>query len=383
MLKVALVHDYLKEYGGAERVLEALAEIFPKAIVFVAYYNPTSLGKHKERFKSWDIRTSFLQKIPSQLLSPLKFLSPLAFEQFNLAEFDLVISSSAAYFAKAAITKPESLHLSYIHTPPRYLYGYTTAFDLNKNPLIKFGATFLNHFMRMVDYEVSQRPDILIANSKNVASRIKKFYRRDSVVIYPPVDIKRLTINDLRLTKKKYFLVHGRLDKHKRVDLIIKTFNKLNLPLKISGGGAELEFLKKIAGKNVEFLGEVEESKLPQVYASAKAVIVSTEDEDFGIVPVEAFASGTPVIAIREGGFLETIIEGKTGEFFPRKDIPKSEWTEELLIDSLSKLVEHFDPKKYAEDELRKHAGKFSKERFKKEILELVSTHFASRTKEF
>src|SRR3989344_304472 len=209
-MKVALAHDYLREYGGAERVLEALHEIFPSAPLYTAYYNPKGLGENGKRFNSWDIRTSWFQHFPfaNKLLSPFRIFGPLMFESFNLSEFDLVISSSSAtHLAKSVITKPETLHISYIHTPPRFLYGYTTSFNYKKHWWTYIGGEIINHFMRIYDFEVSQRPDILVANSKNIAARIQKFYRRDSVVIYPPVDLSEI---HLKKTKEEYFLVLSR-----------------------------------------------------------------------------------------------------------------------------------------------------------------------------
>src|SRR3990167_8443495 len=196
-MKVALVHDYLKEYGGAERVVEALHEIFPEAPLYTAYVNLEVMGESGKRFKDWDIRSSWLQKIPlaNKLVSPFRIFAPMMFESFDLSEYDVVISSCAIYFSKAVITKPEALHLSYIHTPPRYLYGYTTSFNYKKNPITRVLGELANHFLRIYDFEVSQRPDILVANSKNIQARIKKFYRRESVVIYPPVDIKLFAVS--------------------------------------------------------------------------------------------------------------------------------------------------------------------------------------------
>ncbi len=360
-MKVALVHDYLREYGGAEKVVEVLHELFPEAPLFTAYVNFPGLGIHQNKFKSWDIRTSWLQRLPfaNRLLSPMRVFAPLMFEGFDLKKYDLVISSSAVYFAKGVITKPEALHISYIHTPPRYLYGFTTAYDFKKNPFIKFAASILNHFLRIYDFESSQRPDILVANSKNTAARIKKFYRRDAEVIYPPVDLSEF--RDLPKEKEEYFLSLSRLDRNKRVSTIIEAFNQLNLPLKIVGDGRERESLKKLASGNIEFLGSVRDEERVKLLAGAKALILAAEDEDFGITSVEAQAAGTPVIALRAGGYQETVIEGKTGVFF-----------EKPTPDSLMNAVKNFDPQKFKASDLKKNAQKFSKDRFKKEMLELI-----------
>lgn len=350
-MKVALVHDYLREYGGAERVLEVLHEIWPQAPVFVAYYNPQAVG---DRFKGWDVHTSWLQRVPfaNKLVSPFRIFAPMIFESFDLSEYDLVISSCNVYFAKAAITKPEALHISYIHTPPRYLYGYTTSYNYKKNPITRVLGELINHILRLYDFETSQRPDILVANSKNVQARIKKFYRRDSVVIYPPVDIKKPKTKNSRL----YYLTVGRLVRGKGVDVILEACIKLGLSLKVVGTGPELNNLKH--SSNIEFLGQVSDEELTKLYAGAKATIVASEDEDFGIVPVESMACGTPVIAPKAGGFLETVIDGKTGVLYE--------------TGHLTEAIQKFAKLKFNPADCQKQAQKFGKVRFKKEILELV-----------
>ncbi|QQG43020.1 MAG: glycosyltransferase [Candidatus Daviesbacteria bacterium] len=372
-MQVALVHDYLKEYGGAERVVEVLAETFPEAPLYTAYYDLNGLGKHRDRFKNWTIKSSFLQWIPGagRLISPLRLLAPKIFESFNLSDYDVVISSCNVYFSKAVKTNSKQLHISYIHTPPRYLYGYTTSFNYKKNPLVRIVAEIMNHFLRIVDFTVSQQPDILVANSKNVAERIKKFYRRDSIVIYPPVEIAKVTtiVRTLAKVKKSYFLSVGRLVKGKGIDVIVKTCAKLGLPLKVVGTGPELNNLQKILdredNKTIEFLGQVSDEQLPKLYAGAIATIVASEDEDFGIVPVESMAVGTPVIAVKAGGFLETVVDGKTGQFFNNATIVE-----------LMKVLQDFDPAKYRAEDCKKQAEKFSKERFQKEIRELIKKNW-------
>ncbi len=389
-MRVAIVHDYLIEYGGAERVVEALHEIFPDAPIYTAYLDLEGLGFHKDEIKSWNINTSWMQNFPfaRKLISPFRIFAAKTFESFDLSEFDLVISSCNTYFSKAIKVKSGCLHISYIHTPPRYLYGFTTSFNYKKHLWTRVLGELMNHFLRIKDFETSQRPNILIANSRNVEQRIKKFYKRDSVVIYPPVDtlsflrkqesrtqlapgsrIRTLTLpGTLRpsvfksgMTEKKYYLSVSRLVRGKGVDIIIRACSKLNLPLKVVGTGPELETLKKIAGKSIEFLGGVDDVELAKLYQGAKALIVASEDEDFGITAVESQAAGTPVIAVAAGGYLETIVKGKTGEFF-----------KEASVESLAEVLEKFDYKQYKSEDCQKQAEKFSKERFKKEILELV-----------
>lgn len=359
-MKVALVHDYLREFGGAERVVEVLHEIFPDAPLYTAYYNPKSLGSHADRFKGWDIKTSWIQHIPlaNKLVSPFRILAPSIFNGFNLDEYDLVISSSSIYFAKNINTKGK--HIAYIHTPPRYLYGYTTSFNYKKNIFTKVIGELMNHVLRIWDFEASQKPDILVANSKNVQNRIKKFYRRDSEIVYPPIDTDRFK-SAQTAAKGDYYLSIGRLVRGKGTEVIVEACTRTKVSLKVAGTGPQLEYLKQIAGKNVEFLGSVTDMEAAALYANAKATIVASEDEDFGIVPVESMASGTPVIAPKAGGFLETVIGGKTGEFFSP-----------VSVDALEKALKNFDSSKYSYDDCIKQAQKFSKNEFKAGILQIV-----------
>jgi len=371
-MRVALAHDYLREYGGAERVLEALHEVFPTAPIFTAYVNLDAMGENGKRFKGWRIIPSWFQKSPfaNRLLSPFRIFGPMMFESFDLSKYDLVISSSSAtHLAKAVITKPETLHISYIHTPPRFLYGYVTSFNYKKHWWTKIGGEIINHFMRLYDFEVSQRPDILVANSKNIQQRIKKFYRRDSIVIYPPVDLTEIP---LKKNKENYFLVLNRLVRGKGTEIIVEVATKLNLPLKVAGTGPELNNLKKKASKNVQFLGWVSDEERVKLLSNAKALIVAAEDEDFGITSIEAQAAGTPVIAPASGGFLETVIDNKTGLLYGGSGMV----TVDSLVEALQKFSARGGPASGWDPEtLRKNAANFSKEKFKKEILELVKDH--------
>lgn len=394
-MKVALVHDYLNEYGGAERVLEALCEIWPKAPIYTSFYKKGSTAY--ERFKTKDIRTSWAQKVPffaSYLHSPLRFLAPLIWGSFDFSGYDVVITSASWYitkgvalakppFAKASSGKP--IEVCYCHTPPRYLYGYATAADYKHNFFKRVYALVVNHFMRVYDYEAAQRVDYFVANSREVQARIKKFYRRESKVIYPPIDVKQFTVNSLQLTDKKqtvnrepstvYFLTVSRLSAAKNTDVIVQVCAKLGLPLKVVGTGKEFESLKKLAEEHlggekstIEFLGEVNDQELTDLYRNCRALIFAASQEDFGIVPVEAMAAGKPVIALAEGGVLETVVDaipagkGKgTGVYFD----PATTGSLTLAINNFVSLEKkgYFDPKF-----IRAHAQKFSKERSKREI---------------
>ena len=387
--KVAIVHDYLREYGGAERVVEDLHELFPEAPVYTAYLNPEGLGIHWEMLKNWDIRTSWMIKFPgiNKLLSAFRVFAPLTFEMFDLSEYDVVISSANVYFSTAVITKPETLHIAYIHTPAKMLYGYTTSYNYKKHWWTRIGGELANHFLRIYDFEIAQRPDILVANSKNVAARIKKFYRREAEVIYPGVDVSKGMLSgkptQASLARgggkvRNYYLCVNRLTRGKGTEIVVAACTKLNLPLKVAGSGLELERLRKIAGPTIQFLGHVSDSEKEKLYGGAIALIVATEQEDFGMTPPEAYAGGTPVIAARVGGYLETVVEGKTGQFFEvSADLgAKNIYVDTPSVNNLVAVLEKFDPKKYKPEDLKKQAEKFSKENFKKGILELVEKNF-------
>ncbi len=365
-MKIALIHDYIKEYGGAERVLEALHEIWPEAPVFTTVYLPEFLGPHKARFMDWDIRTSWMQKIPfvEKLISPIRLITPWYFDNIDFRKFDVIITSATgAYFPNLIVRSASTLHICYCHTPPRYLYGYPTARNWQNSILGRFAAGFFNHFLRQWDFVSYQRPDYIISNSEEVKRRIQKFYRRDAVVIYPPVDIQ-ITDNRQQITKKRnYYLAGGRLARAKRIDLAIEACNKLKLPLKVFGRGfADYDSeLKRIAGPTVEFLGEVSENELYELYLGAKALIYPSEQEDFGIMPVEAMSAGIPVIALYQGGVKETVTDGKTGVFF-----------DESTVESVIGAIKRLNKLKINPDDCIEQAKKFSKERFKKEIVKFI-----------
>lgn len=328
-IKVALVHDYLREYGGAERVLEALHQIFPEAPVYTAFVDEQAMGENWQRFAGWEIRQSQMTRLPlyKQLFSPLRILAKWAFEQFDLQTYDLVISSSNAYFAKAVRARP-GRHICYCHTPPRVLYGYSAKSNWQANPYTRFAGNILNHFVRQQDWQAAHNPDLMIANSQETALRIQKFYKRSSVVVPPPVTLvdqaqeffAQLTpaaLQRLQAHKaKSYYLYVNRLALSKHPELAVHTANQLRLPLKVVGTGAMLPDLQAMAGPTVEFVGGVSDLELTKLYQEAKALLYPSQDEDFGMVPVEAMAYGTPVIAHRSGGPLETVQAGVNGIFF-------------------------------------------------------------------
>lgn len=360
-MKIALVHDYLREYGGAERVVETLHEMWPEAPLYTSFVDWPSFAKAPagkvDLFKSWDIRTSWVQHywFIKKFISPLRFLAPKIWESFDLSDYDVVISSSGWFMCRGVIVKKPAVHICYIHHPPRNLYGYATGSDLQKYWVVRAYATVVNFFLRHYDFETAQKVDYFIANSKETARRVKKFYRRESVVIYPPISNCQFPISK---KKREYFLSVGRLTYSKRVDLAIAACNRLKLPLKVVGAGKEEEALRAIAGPTAEFLGSVADSALAELYAGAKALIFCALDEDFGMVPVESMAHGTPVIALAQGGVVETVLDGKTGVLF-------HEPTMESLVGAIGKFGR--SGRDWG-DQCRKQAEKFGKERFKKEM---------------
>jgi len=363
-MKVALVHDYLYEYGGAERVLETLHEMFPDAPVYTGYYFPETMP---ENFKSWNIRTSKLQKVP--FLKNFKiwfvYFLPWCFEQFDLSEYDLIISS-VSFAAKGVITHPNQTHICYCHTPPRFLWGLNT--QMKRGWLVKKATEFLNIFFRKWDFAASQRVDHFVANSMTVQKRIKDFYQRDSEVIYPACRIASdYQYSEALKTElgsdipQNYFLVASRLYKQKHVDLIVEAFNVLNLPLVILGRGNEENYLKSIAKQNIKFVGFVSEKIFPLYCAHCRALITASENEDFGMTPPEVNGFGKPAIAHNSGGHTETVIDGLTGILF-----------DDLTVESIIKAIRRFEESKFEAEKIRENAKRFSIDQFKSKINSLV-----------
>ncbi len=368
-MKIAIVHDYIKEYGGAERVLETLLELYPEADIFTSVYLPSFLGPHEERFKSFKIETSPAQYLPfkAKLISPLRIIAPFLFRSFDFSGYDVVIVSQTGGYFPNSINKKTAVQICYCHTPPRYLYGYATAREWKKKAVFRFLGETINHFLRMTDFKSAQNADYFLANSENVRQRIKKFYRKDSTVVYPPVDIPNLNTK-YQTPNTKYYLAGGRLARPKHIDIIVEAFSKNGLPLKVfgkafAGYGDELKSKIKNQKSNIEFLGEISEEEKHKLMASAKAFIFASEDEDFGITPVEAMALGVPVIAYKSGGVLETVVDGKTGLFF-----------KDLSVESLNKAIEQFKKTKFDGSFIKQYSQKFSKERFKDEIKNFVNS---------
>ena len=363
--RIALVHDYLREYGGAERVLEALHSLYPDAPVFTAFIDKHSMGIHWQRFSDWNLQTTWMQKIPgiTKFFSPLRVLAPSAFRALDLSTFDVVISSSNAYFAKA-VKVPNGVHICYCHTPPRALYGYSTMSDWKSRKLTRYGGAILNHFLRIFDFKMAQEVDLFIANSCETARRIRKFYRRDSTVVHPPVGlVEQAQAATQSSAQREYFLYVNRLAYAKHPELAVAVCTKLELPLIVVGEGVIRPELEAQAGPTVTFKGAVDDTELRTLYAGAAALLYPVEDEDFGIVPIEALASGTPVIAHASGGPLETLTDGETGILF-------SELTEE----GLEKAVARFKQTTWKQEKLRAAAQRYLLSTFKDGITKVVAT---------
>ncbi len=373
-MKVALVHDQLREFGGAERVLVALKKIFPKAEIFTTTFNLESLGSHKELIKNWKVNVSWFGKIPflNRFYSPFRFLTPLIWESFDFSKYDLVISSSGSWMSKGIKTKKPTVNISYIHHPPRYLYGYETAVEWQKYWIVRIYAYIVNHFLRIWDFQSSQRPNYLIANSEETKKRIEKFYRRDSIVIYPPVKIpihpKGVQPQPRSIHPKgDYYLTISRLAKAKHIDILIKAANQMKFNLRIVGAGRDEEYLRSIAGKTIEFLGNVTDQEFKNLFSNAKAFLFSSRDEEFGIAAVEAMGYGLPVIAFNSGGIPEYVNNGINGFLFDQLDssglINKIKKFEKLNKEQLIEMKK----------EARKTAEKFSEENFRKNIIKFIS----------
>ncbi|MDZ7586364.1 MAG: glycosyltransferase, partial [Patescibacteria group bacterium] len=357
-------------------VLEVLAEMFPEAPIYTAFFRK---GEAYERFKNRDIRVSWAHHIPffsTKLHSPLRFLAPLIWESFDFKGYDLVISSASWYITKGVLTGPETVHISYIHTPPRYLYGFETSIDWQKYWPLRLYARVVNHFLRGYDFAAAQRPDVLIANSENTRRRIQKFYCRDATVVYPPVSLEGCDPSNYKMkgshpsdhpSDRGYFLIVSRVVGGKGLEMAVKACTELGLPLKVVGEAAgwsgEMKRLKRLAGYRIEFLGSVSDEKLIELYSGAKAFLATARDEDFGMTVVEAQLCGTPVIAYRGGGYLETVVEGKTGIFF-----------NEYSVRGLKKAINQFSIQYsvFSIPEIKKHTRKFSKERFVRQMNDVI-----------
>jgi glycosyltransferase involved in cell wall biosynthesis len=359
-IRTAIAHDQLTLAGGvagSEKVLAAIKQLFPSAPVYTTLYNPEKIAQH---FKDWDIRPSFIQKLPAanKLYQMYLPLMPTAVEQLNFDGYDLVISSHHSVI-KGIITSPDTLHICYCHSPMRYAWDlyhlYLEKDDVKKwqKPLIPW----LMNYLRTWDRVSADRVDEFIANSNHVARRIKKYYRREATVIYPPVETSRFVPTH---KKEDFYLMVGRMVAYKRHDLAIEAFNKNGRDLIIVGDGPERSRLENKAKSNIKFLGRQPDDIVLDYLQRCKGFIFPGE-EDFGITPVEAMACGKPIIAYAKGGALETVIEGVTGIFFT-----------DATADSLNEAILLSEKVAWSSEQIALHASLFSQERFNKEIRSFV-----------
>lgn len=360
-MKVAIVHDWLTIYGGSESIIRILHDIFPDAPIYTSVYDKKNMP---EDFAKMDIRPSLLQKYPFAKKMYTKYLPfmPRAFEQFDLSEYDLVISSNTSC-SKGVITGANTLHICYCNTPMRYGWDFYHEYIRDKGKAAKLLISCMMKKIRIWDRLSADRVDLFIANSCNVARRIKKHYRRDSHVIYPPVRTEMFCKGE---KQGDYYLAVSRLVPYKRIDLLVDTFNELGLPLVIIGDGSEAKCLKKKAKGNIKFLGRLEDDMVLKYMQECKAFLFPGE-EDFGITPIEAQACGRPVIAYGKGGAMETVVSEKTGVFFS-----------EQTVESLKEAVLSFEGMQFDADEIVEHAAKFSETRFRKELEEYIRTQYAA-----
>jgi glycosyltransferase involved in cell wall biosynthesis len=353
--QVALVHDWLNQLGGAEYVLETLVRMFPAAPVYTSMYAP---DKMPPAYRTWDIRTTFMQRLPGVTRRHQAYMPvyPLAFGRIDLSGRDLILSNKSG-FCHGVRPPRNARHVCYCLAPTRFLWQYESyaareslgkAVDLALRPLL--GP------LRRWDYDAAQRVDHFIAISQEIQGRIRRYYRRESVVIYPPVDVSRFCVAGNGDGPGDYFLAGGRLIPYKRTDLVVAACSELGLRLLVFGDGRDRAALERLAGPSVTFLGRVPSDELVRLYAGARAFIFPGQ-EDFGIAPLEAQAAGRPVIAFAGGGSLETVIAGETGEFFG-----------EQTVESLKTVLERFDPAAYDPAACRRNAERFREERFVEEL---------------
>lgn len=362
-LKVAIVCDWLTTMGGAERVVLELHKMFPKAPIYTSSYSPERMPL----FKDADVHTGFIQILPYSTKHQLwPVLRRHYFERLELDEYDLVISSSGAEAKAVKVTK--GIHINYCHSPTQYYWvrpdeymSANTAGGIGLlNPVWRFGLKLLKPWMKRWDYLAAQKPDYILANSTAVKERIDKFYNRDSKVVYPPVDIERFKTDD-KIIKRSGLVIAGRQVHHKRFDLAVQACSELGVELRVIGDGPEHERLKSMAGSTIKFLGRVSDEELIKQFQSAEGYIFPQED-DFGIVAVEAMAAGTPVVAYKAGGALDTVEEGKTGVFFEKQS-----------VSSLSKAILRASKENWDYNGIAKNAAKFSSINFETELRDFIT----------
>ena len=370
-LKVAIVCDWLTGTGGAERVVKELHQMYPQATIFTSQYNRASkVWYNNDWFGEADIRTSWLQKLPKRLKKFLPVLRAFYFNRLDLSDYDLVLSSSGAE-AKGVRTGPKTLHICYLHAPTHYYwsrydeYIANPGFPRGLNWLAKLGLRLLVEPLRRWDRLAAKQPDIILANSTHTQSMIKKYYKRDSTVVFPPVETSRFKSSGKPETRHG-FVVAGRQTPYKRIDLAVAACTELKVPLIVIGNGPDHRRLEKMAGRNVTFLTSTGDEAMAQHFQTALAFLFPTNIEDFGVTAVEAMAAGAPVIAYKKGGPLDYITP-KTGLFF-----------EKQTVASLVAAIESFNPSRYDAGEIAAFAEQFSVATFVKTMRAIIDASLAT-----
>lgn len=352
-MKVAIVHDWLVTYAGADRVVDQLHQLFPNAPIYTLVYDKAKMPK---QFESYDIRTTYVQKIPfaTKLYKSMLTLMPRAFEQLDLSEYDLVISSCSSC-SKGVITRSDAVHICYCHTPIRYVWDFYYTYLQNAGWLKRRLMPGMIHRVRIWDRLAADRVDHFVANSRYIAKRIEKYYRRDAQVIYPGVHINEY---DIQEQPEDYYLMVGRMTYYKRCDIAVQACTALNKRLIVVGRGDEEKKLRAMAGASVSFTGALSDEEIKKLYLGAKAFLFPGE-EDFGITPVEAQSAGCPVLAFGRGGATETVLDGQTGLMF-----------EQQTVEAMQACIQRFEEKgvSFTRQQIREHSKKFSEERFRDEI---------------
>lgn len=363
--KIAIVCDWLTNMGGAENVVLAMHETFPEAPIYTSTYVPEKMPA----FRDIDVRTTYLQKLPKPLRKLHKLLPALrvkAFQKLDLSEFDIILSSSSAESKQVRKTRPGQVHICYCHTPIRYYWSHYD--EYRKNPsfgkldwLVRLAMPIMIPPLRKADFQAAQAIDVFIANSSETQKRIKKYYKKPSTIIYPPIDTSRFTPARER---DDYYVCVGRQIPYKRIDLAIEAANKLNLPLRVYGNGIEHQKLVDIAGPTIQFftdrLGNSSNEAVAKALSRAKGFIFPAE-EDFGISPVEALSAGTPVIAYGKGGILDIVQDGESGVLFDKQN-----------VDSLIEAIRKADKVSFLPATLHRKAKRFDKSLFLNKIKKVV-----------
>lgn len=364
-LKIALVHYYLISVRGGERCFHTLAQTFPEADLYSVVYDPASQPAWLSQRR---MTTSFLQKVPGSKRHFRQFFMfyPLAVEQFDLSQYDLVISSSAG-FTHGVLTPPETLHVCYCYNTFRYAWNWYHDFIQQSNSISRLILAPLLSNVRSWDEGASQRPDHIISISKVTQQRVRKYYRRDSDIIHPPVELSRFTISP---EQKDYYLAFSELVPYKKMDVVVDAFNRMRKNLVVVGDGPQRAALEKMAGPTISLRGRVPDSDLNALYGQARALVFMPK-EDFGIIPLEAMAAGRPVIAFGQGGVLETVIDGKTGLFFDQQ-------SPESLIDAVTR----FESMDFNPEAIRAHARTFDVPVFQQRIKAYVANKLAAHRDE-